>query len=73
MRIERFRTFVKHSTVERYMANRNQNWMVFRDRWEGLRDTWLNKTVPDTDASLAGYNVLDLTEVEMSPYLQRTT
>ena len=37
MRIKRFRTFVKHhSTVEKYMANRNQNWMVFRDRWEGL-------------------------------------
>jgi hypothetical protein len=26
-----------HRTVEKYMANRNQNWVVFRDRWEGLR------------------------------------
>jgi hypothetical protein len=37
MRIERFRTFVKHhSTVEKYMANRNPKEMVLRDRWEGL-------------------------------------
>ena len=29
MRIERFGTFVKHhSTVEKYMANRNPKWMV---------------------------------------------
>jgi hypothetical protein len=32
MQLERFRTFVKHhSTVEKYMANKNLNWMVFRD------------------------------------------
>ena len=37
MRIERIRTSVKHhNTVEKYMANRNINWMVFQDRWEGL-------------------------------------
>ena len=37
MRIERFRTFVKHhSTFEKYMANRNPIWMVLRDRWERL-------------------------------------
>jgi hypothetical protein len=37
MRIERFRTFVKHhSTVEKYIANRNPIWMVLRDRWEVL-------------------------------------
>ena len=37
MRIERFKTFVKHhSTVEIYMANRNPIWMVLRDRWEVL-------------------------------------
>jgi hypothetical protein len=36
--IERFRTFGKHhSTVEKYMEIRNQNWMVYRDRWERLR------------------------------------
>jgi hypothetical protein len=30
-------TFVKHhSTVEKYMSNRNPKWMVLRDRWEGL-------------------------------------
>ena len=38
MRIERFRTFVKHhSTVEKYMANRNPRWMALRYRWQ-----WLN-------------------------------
>jgi hypothetical protein len=38
MRIESIRTFLKHhSRVEKYTAARNQNWMVFRDRWEGLR------------------------------------
>ena len=37
MRIERFRTFVKHhSTVEKYMAYRNPKWTMLRDRWEGL-------------------------------------
>ena len=37
MKIERFITFVKHqSTVEKYIANRRQKWMVLRDRWEGL-------------------------------------
>ena len=43
MRIERFRTFVKHhSTVEKYMANRNPIWMVLRDRGEvlNLGDGW---------------------------------
>jgi hypothetical protein len=35
MRIERFRTFVKHpSAVEKYMSNTNHNGMEFRDRWE---------------------------------------
>ena len=38
MRIQRFRNFVKHhSTVEKYMTNRNPIWMVLRDRWEGLK------------------------------------
>jgi hypothetical protein len=33
MRIERFSTFVKHhSTVGKYMPNRNPKWIV----WEGL-------------------------------------
>jgi hypothetical protein len=37
LRIERFRTFVKHhSTVEKCMAIKNPIWMVIRDRWEGL-------------------------------------
>jgi hypothetical protein len=32
MGIERFRTFVKHhSTVEKYIANRNPIWMVLKD------------------------------------------
>ena len=36
MRIERFRTFVKHhSTEEKYMAARNQYGMFFRDPVDG--------------------------------------
>jgi hypothetical protein len=37
MRIEMLRSFMKHpSTLEKYMVNLNQNWMVFRDRQERL-------------------------------------
>ena len=37
MRIGRFNYFVKHhSTVEKYMANRNPKWMMLRDRWVGF-------------------------------------
>jgi hypothetical protein len=44
IRIERFRTFVKYlRTVEKYMAAGNQNWMVFRDRWEWLKAGTKNK------------------------------
>ena len=40
MRIERFNYFVKHhSTVEKYMANRNPKWLMLRDRWEGWSGT----------------------------------
>jgi hypothetical protein len=35
MRLERFRTFVKHhSTNEKYMANRNPKWIVLRGGME---------------------------------------
>jgi hypothetical protein len=37
MRIGRFKSFVKHhSTVEKYMANKNPKWMMLEDRWERL-------------------------------------
>ena len=43
MRIERFSTFAKHhSTVEKYMPNRNSKWMVLRDRWEAMNGAGTN-------------------------------